>query len=90
MRTTPLVSKVIPTENILANPGKPGQFSSLFKDANAIILQDFFSETELNTIINTIYQLKDRWLPNYDGEQFSLGRIWYTHFDEHINRVVPE
>lgn len=85
MSTKSLVQKEISSTSILNNGEKFEHFAPLFHDAHAIIFKDFFSPIELGNIVNKIYEIRDQWLPNYDGEQYSLGRVWYTHFDEKID-----
>ncbi|MBK7585975.1 MAG: hypothetical protein IPI67_38040 [Myxococcales bacterium] len=31
-----------------------------------------------------VYRARESWTPAFDGEQFSLGRAWYTHLEEDL------
>jgi hypothetical protein len=33
-------------------------------------------------IVDAVYRARPRWTPNFSGVQFTLGRAWYTHFEE--------
>lgn len=59
-------------------------FKELLQQSAAVIFRQFFSAEESHSITDTIYHLKEFWHPNYGGEQYSLGRVWYTHVDEGI------
>jgi hypothetical protein len=33
-------------------------------------------------LVEGVYRARSLWIPNFSGVQFTLGRAWYTHFEE--------
>lgn len=45
----------------------------------------FLSWDECHDWTNAVYRARAHWTPAFDGEQYSLGRAWYTHLEEDLS-----
>jgi hypothetical protein len=48
----------------------------------AVVVERFFSAEQCADWARGVYAARDVWTPDFGGEQFSLGRAFYTHFEE--------
>ncbi|WP_437682216.1 hypothetical protein [Sorangium sp. So ce131] len=45
-----------------------------------------FSEAERVALVAGVYAARAEWTPDFGGEQFSLGRAFYTHLEQGLSR----
>lgn len=63
----------------------PGDRDGLLADLSrhfALRAPGFLSWDECHDWTSAVYRARARWTPAFDGEQYSLGRAWYTHLEE--------
>jgi len=58
-----------------------GSFAAL-ASACAVIIDQHFSLDECARWVQGVYRGRDVWTADFGGEQYSLGRAFYTHFEE--------
>lgn len=58
-----------------------GAFAAL-ASACAVVVERHFSEERCAEWVRGVYAARDRWTRDFGGEQFCLGRAFYTHFEE--------
>lgn len=58
-----------------------GAFSAL-ASASAVVVRSHFSVEDCVRWVAGVYRARDVWTRDFGGEQFSLGRAFYTHFEE--------
>lgn len=59
----------------------PGAAQSL-KTHCAVVVERYFSAEQCASWVSGVYEARDEWTHDFGGEQFSLGRAFYTHFEE--------
>lgn len=47
----------------------------------AVLLQGAATRGEAGTLASRVLEARDRWTPDFGGEQFALGRAFYTHLE---------
>src|SRR5688572_17583537 len=47
----------------------------------AVLLEGAATEDEVGDIAARVLAARDRWTPDFGGEQFALGRAFYTHLE---------
>lgn len=71
---------------VFAWPGRrPGDRDRLLADVArhfALRAPGFLSWNECHDWTNAVYRAREHWTPAFEGEQYSLGRAWYTHLEE--------
>lgn len=58
-----------------------GAFAALASSC-AVVVESHFSEAQCARWVEGVYAARDVWTQDFGGEQFSLGRAFYTHFEE--------
>jgi hypothetical protein len=48
----------------------------------AVRFPGVLDEAACRALVDGVYRARPRWTPNFSGVQFTLGRAWYTHFEE--------
>src|SRR5262245_60157770 len=48
----------------------------------ALAVDGVFSAVECAEHLRALYLARGQWVSDFDGEQFSLGRAFYTHFEQ--------
>ena len=69
-------------------PAEPGDRDRLIADVSrhsAIRVPGFASWHECHGWTRAVYAARERWTAAFEGEQHSLGRAWYTHFEEDLS-----
>ncbi len=67
---------------------EPGDRDRLLADVErhfALRAPGFLSWDECHDWTNAVYRAREHWTPAFDGEQYSLGRAWYTHLEEDLS-----
>ena len=65
-------------------------FAALLGDAAAVVFRDFFSADEVAWLVETIYGLEEEWVEGFEGEQYSIGRVWYVDLEDGIADVYHQ
>lgn len=52
----------------------------------ALVLEGRFDAARCAAWVDGVYRARDEWTRDFGGEQFSLGRAFYTHFEEGRSR----
>jgi hypothetical protein len=74
-------------EALIANVDRAeGALTSLVSSC-AVVIERHFDEARCATWVEGVYRARDVWTHDFDGEQFSLGRAFYTHFEEGKSRA---
>lgn len=68
-------------ERILAGSGVAGALEALAKNA-AVVLEQYFTPEQCATWAVGVHRAREAWTHDFGGEQFSLGRAFYTHYEE--------
>ncbi|MDF2691750.1 MAG: hypothetical protein K0S65_133 [Labilithrix sp.] len=58
-----------------------GAFAGLASSC-AVVVQEHFSAAACAAWVDGVYRAREVWTNDFGGEQFSLGRAFYTHFEE--------
>ncbi len=69
-------------------PRTPGDRCLLLSDLErhfALRAAGFLSWDECHDFTNAVYRARESWTPAFGGEQYSLGRAWYTHYEEDLS-----
>jgi hypothetical protein len=69
----------------LAEPGERERFLDRLARSFALRAPGFLSWDQCREWTLAVYGARDEWTPAFEGEQFSLGRAWYTHFEEDLS-----
>ena len=48
----------------------------------AVVLPGWFAPEQCDRWVRGVYEARDVWTRDFGGEQYSLGRAFYTHFEE--------
>jgi hypothetical protein len=59
----------------------------LFEEHLGLGIRGFFSEDECRAWVAGVYAGRDDWVSDFGGEQFSLGRAFYTHLEQGLTRA---
>lgn len=59
----------------------------LLETACAVILERFFDEARCAAWVEGVYRAREEWTADFGGEQFALGRAFYTHLEEGRTRA---
>src|SRR5687768_13111379 len=51
-------------------------------DAGAVVVPKYFSSERCSRWVEGIYAGRADWTADFGGEQFALGRAFYTHYEE--------
>lgn len=54
----------------------------LLDECCVVVVDAFFSKEQCGRWVDGVYRARDVWTHDFGGEQFSLGRAFYTHFEE--------
>ena len=65
---------------------RPGHTWALLRDALVVRAAGFLTEDEARAWSTSVYGARQSWNADFGGEQFSLGRAWYTHLEEDRSR----
>lgn len=74
-------------------PEETGDRDRLLTDLSrhfALRLPGFLSFDECREWALAVYRAREQWTPAFGGEQFSLGRAWYTHLEEDLSEEYFE
>jgi hypothetical protein len=63
-----------------------GAFAALASSC-AVVVEEHFSTDQCRRWVEGIYRAREVWTHDFGGEQFSLGRAFYTHFEEGKSRA---
>lgn len=69
-------------------PSEPGDRDRLLTDVSrhfALRFPGFSPWEECHAWTNAVYRARAHWTPAFGGEQYSLGRAWYTHLEEDLS-----
>jgi hypothetical protein len=58
-----------------------GAFAALASSC-AVVIREYFSKEQCAGWVEGVYRAREVWTHDFGGEQFSLGRAFYTHFEE--------
>ncbi|MBI2760870.1 MAG: hypothetical protein HYX51_05535 [Chloroflexi bacterium] len=70
--------RIVSSADVLAGAIAYVSFATLLGDAGAVVFRDIFTTEEVREMVATIYGLREHWLPGFEEEQFSVGRVWYV------------
>jgi hypothetical protein len=78
----PSATPALPCEELIARVDRAdGAFAALASSC-AVVVREHFSADQCAQWANGVYRARDVWTHDFGGEQFSLGRAFYTHFEE--------
>src|SRR5262245_26040699 len=63
-----------------------GAFAALSSSC-AVVIRRYFPDDQCARWVDGVYRAREVWTHDFGGEQFSLGRAFYTHFEEGKSRV---
>src|SRR5512134_2069152 len=69
-------------------PTEPGDRDRLIADLSrhfALRAPGFLDWDECHAWTRAVYGARERWTAAFEGEQYSLGRAWYTHLEEDLS-----
>ena len=58
-----------------------GAFAALASSC-AVVIEEHFTAEQCARWVDGVYRARDVWTQDFGGEQFCLGRAFYTHFEE--------
>jgi hypothetical protein len=67
---------------LIQRVGRDRDVQGALASACAVVVEGAFSEEECARWALGVYSARDVWTHDFGGEQFSLGRAFYTHFEE--------
>jgi hypothetical protein len=70
--------RIVAAAEVLAGTAPNVSFATLLGGAGAVVFRDIFTPAEVQGMVATIYALREQWLPGFEEEQFSVGRVWYV------------
>lgn len=68
-----------------AEPGDRDRLVSELTQGFALRAPGFLCWDECHEWTLAVYRAREQWTPAFEGEQFSLGRAWYTHLEEDLS-----
>lgn len=60
---------------------RAGRVWSLARRTHGVVVRGWWSPERCAEAVGSIEASRDRWVADFDGEQFCLGRAWYTHLE---------
>jgi hypothetical protein len=60
---------------------RPEGALDLLSSSAAIVIPRYFDAERCATWTKGVYEAREEWTQDFDGEQFSLGRAFYTHLE---------
>jgi hypothetical protein len=66
---------------LAASTGTPDALGRL-SGCLALRCPGVLSGEECTDYVDRVYRARGEWVANFDGQQFTLGRAWYTHLEE--------
>ena len=66
--------------------GAGGAFAALASSC-AVVIERHFSADQCVRWVEGVYRAREVWTSDFGGEQFCLGRAFYTHFEEGKSRA---
>ena len=66
--------------------GADGAFAALASSC-AVVIEEHFSADQCVRWVEGVYRAREVWTSDFGGEQFCLGRAFYTHFEEGKSRA---
>ena len=61
--------------------------SAALASSCAVVIEGHFSPDQCARWVSGVYDAREAWTHDFGGEQFSLGRAFYTHFEEEKSRA---
>jgi len=66
--------------------GSRTALASALSDCFALRLSGVMTSAECRVAAQAVEAARADWVPAFEGEQYSLGRAWYTHYEEDQSR----
>lgn len=63
-----------------ARDGQPSLLATL-ESSLAVVVRELFARSECESIVQSVFAARDEWTEDFAGEQFALGRAFYTHVE---------
>lgn len=51
-------------------------------EGTTLVVRRALEAARCEAIVRGVYSARGRWVADFDGEQFALGRAWYTHLEQ--------
>jgi hypothetical protein len=55
---------------------------ALLATSHAVVVAGWFSQARCEAWVEGVYRAREAWTKDFGGEQFALGRAFYTHLEE--------
>lgn len=72
---------------MIARVTRPEGALARLREAWAVVVERFFTEETCERWTRGVCEARAEWTNDFDGEQFTLGRAFYTHFEEDKSRA---
>ncbi|MCA9572723.1 MAG: hypothetical protein KC656_33015 [Myxococcales bacterium] len=59
----------------------PGDGLRWLDDHRVLVVRGFWSSERAREAVQAVLAARDRWVADFDGKQFAVGRAWYAHLE---------
>lgn len=73
---------MLPTPDLIRRGVRAGDVAAELERSCAVVLSGWFTDEECARWVRGVQAARDAWTHDFGGEQYSLGRAFYTHYEE--------
>jgi len=66
---------------VVQGVAEPGSIARALREHPCVRVPGAFDDEACARAVRGVYEAEDEWTSDFEGEQFCLGRAWYTHLE---------